>query len=515
MILLLILILWLISLSLRITSSGVNAIHKINNRVVDKGIKDVKPKKAVKKVSNIANKASKTVFRLIRMVIDTFRHLLSLLLPLVLVFDIIVFILLSSVGGFLLLFESENAKSSGGSNFYSNSEGVSDTGKSKILLIGDSRTVQLGMTVFGMSTSNDTDGNPCVIGSTSSGDYLYSKGSMGLNWMKQEESNIDKQVDSNTSVVVNMGTNDCYSSSSAGNYIAYLNDKAKDWQSKGADVYFASTNPINDSLASSNGYSVRDSHVVSFNTAVKEGLDSSIKYIDTYSEVKSLVIDKKETGDGIHYNKPVYEKIKEKIWGVAKSSNSDGKLKDNFKAINQNPELPTGCEVTSLTMVLNHLGVNADKLDIADNYIDKGPVGSTDFNKKFVGDPRDSSSYGCYAPVIKNAANKYLSAKGSSLKASDVTGKNLEELFTSYIDKNIPVIVWGTVDNREGQYTTTWKVDGKELKWYSPEHCMVLVGYDNDKVWVADPMHGDVRSYKKSTFKDRYNSLKKQAVVIQ
>lgn len=166
-------------------------------------------------------------------------------------------------------------------------------------------------------------------------------------------------------------------------------------------------------------------------------------------------------------------------------------------------------------MVLNHLGVNADKLDIADNYIDKGPVGSTDFNKKFVGDPRDSSSYGCYAPVIVKAANKYLTAKGSSLKASDVTGKNLEELFTSYIDKNIPVIVWGTVDNREGQYTTTWKVDGKELKWYSPEHCMVLVGYDNDKVWVADPMHGDVRSYKKSTFKDRYNSLKKQAVVIQ
>ena len=370
------------------------------------------------------------------------------------------------------------------------------------------------MTVFNMSSSNDSDGLPKVIGSTSSRDYLYSKGSMGLNWMKQEESNIDKQVDGNTSVVINMGTNDCYSSSSANNYITYINDKAKDWQSKGADVYFVSTNPINDSLASSNGYSVRDNHVTKFNSDVKKGLDSSIKYIDTYSKVKSLVIDKKETGDGIHYNKVVYEKIKEVIWNTAKSSNS-GDLKSNFKAINQNPELPTGCEVTSLTMSLNYLGVNADKLDIADNYIDKGPIGSTDFNKKFVGDPRDVNSYGCYAPVIVNAANKYLTAKGSSLNATNISGKDLEELFTSYTDKNIPVMVWGTVDNREGQYTTTWKVDGQDLKWYSPEHCMVLVGYDNDKVWVADPMHGDVRSYKKSTFKDRYNSLKKQAVVIQ
>lgn len=512
MILLLILILWLISLSLRITSSGVDALHKINDRLVDKKVEDVKSKKSIKKVTKVTKKVSNTAFRLARRVVDTLRHLLSLLLPLVMVLDIIVFILIASAGGFLLLFE-ENSGSNLSSS-YSQSEGVTDTGKSKILLIGDSRTVQLGMTVFNMSSSNDSDGLPKVIGSTSSGDYLYSKGSMGLNWMKQEESNIDKQVDSSTSVVVNMGTNDCYSSSSANNYITYLNDKAKDWESSGADVYFVSTNPINDSLASSNGYSVRDSHVTKFNSDVKKGLDSSIKYIDTYSEVKSLVIDRRETGDGIHYNKAVYEKIKEVIWNTAKSSNS-GDLKSNFKAINQNPELPTGCEVTSLTMTLNYLGVNADKSDIADNYIDKGPIGSTDFNKKFVGDPRDVNSYGCYAPVIVNAANKYLTAKGSSLNATNISGKDLEELFTSYIDKNIPVIVWGTVDNREGRYTTTWKVDGQDLKWYSPEHCMVLVGYDNDKVWVADPMHGDVRSYKKSTFKDRYNSLKKQAVVIQ
>ena len=40
---------------------------------------------------------------------------------------------------------------------------------------------------------------------------------------------------------------------------------------------------------------------------------------------------------------------------------------DNFPCLNQLPELPTGCEVTSLTMVLNYLGYDADKTDIAAN----------------------------------------------------------------------------------------------------------------------------------------------------
>ena len=39
--------------------------------------------------------------------------------------------------------------------------------------------------------------------------------------------------------------------------------------------------------------------------------------------------------------------------------------------IAQNPELPTGCEITSLTMVLNYLGYNVSKTYMADNYLDR------------------------------------------------------------------------------------------------------------------------------------------------
>ena len=88
------------------------------------------------------------------------------------------------------------------------------------------------------------------------------------------------------------------------------------------------------------------------------------------------------------------------------------------------------------------------------------------------------------------------------------------ELFT-YVDKNTPVIVWGTQDCRPGHYSVTWNVNGEDLSWFRPEHCMVLVGYDNQSVSVADPLYGDIRSYDKATFESRYNSLFRQAIIIQ
>ena len=74
----------------------------------------------------------------------------------------------------------------------------------------------------------------------------------------------------------------------------------------------------------------------------------------------------------------------------------------DFQNIQQNPELPTGCEVTSLAMVLNHLGYKIDKCILADDFLNKGEIGSTDFSEAFVGNPRDDEGYGCYANVIQN-----------------------------------------------------------------------------------------------------------------
>lgn len=185
-----------------------------------------------------------------------------------------------------------------------------------------------------------------------------------------------------------------------------------------------------------------------------------------------------------------------------------------FTAISQYPELPTGCEVTSLAMVFNYYNVSCDKCEIADNYLPKGEVGTVDFHEAFEGDPRDEDSYGCYANVIVKTAQNIISDKQLPMTVSDLTGASLEELFDE-IDNNMPVIVWGTQDCQEGHYSVTWNVDGKELTWFTPEHCMVLTGYDENSVWVADPIYGDVRSYDKETFNHSYQSLLQQAVLLR
>lgn len=194
---------------------------------------------------------------------------------------------------------------------------------------------------------------------------------------------------------------------------------------------------------------------------------------------------------------------------IEKSCNID------IQCILQMPELPTGCEITSLTMVLNYLGINADKCDMADNWLMKGTVGKVHPNDYFLGNPRDNNSYGCYAPVIINCANTYLEAIGrTDLTVRNLTGSQFEDLLKE-IDKGNPVIIWATVDMKEPYYTRTWNLNGKDFTWKSGEHCLVLTGYDigGNKVYVADPLKGNV-SYSLDIFKDRYEKMYSQAVLV-
>ena len=83
----------------------------------------------------------------------------------------------------------------------------------------------------------------------------------------------------------------------------------------------------------------------------------------------------------------------------------------DVECVLQNPELPTGCEITALTTVLNYLGYNVDKLTMADYYLDKGKMGEVSPYKAFVGNPRDEDSCGAFAPVLVNSATKYLKSQ--------------------------------------------------------------------------------------------------------
>ena len=183
--------------------------------------------------------------------------------------------------------------------------------------------------------------------------------------------------------------------------------------------------------------------------------------------------------------------------------------------LSQYPELPNGCEVTSLATVLNYLGYNVDKTNLSDSFLPKAPVGEADFYAEFVGNPRDDDAFGCYAPVIATTANSYFASVGSALTAREINVP-FSDLF-GYIDSGTPVIVWATQHMQESYYSVTWNINGKDMTWRTPEHCMVLVGYNMPErtVTVSDPMLGEITSYDMDLFETRYNELYQQAVVIQ
>lgn len=182
----------------------------------------------------------------------------------------------------------------------------------------------------------------------------------------------------------------------------------------------------------------------------------------------------------------------------------------------QNPELPTGCEVTSLAMVLQHFGFNVYHTELAYMWLDKGEYRAIDYRKVFVGEPTSLFAYGCFAGVIERCANKYLNSKASSLKVENITGCEPNLLYR-YVSNGMPVIVWATGNMEECYYDKQWidKETGNVITWVRNEHCMVLTGFDFEQnlVYVNDPLKGRT-AYPMDLFEYRFKQMESQAIVI-
>lgn len=196
------------------------------------------------------------------------------------------------------------------------------------------------------------------------------------------------------------------------------------------------------------------------------------------------------------------------------SSGSSKKLRKviSMKNIRQRPQLPTGCESVALTIVLKHMGFSLSKTTIASRYLSRS---GSNFVTRFWGNPFSSSGGGIYAPGLTITANKFLKAKKSSKRAYDLTGIRFSDLYT-YLDNNIPVIVWNSMYMYNPVAVHSYRCNGKTWRFYRYEHCVVLCGYDKKKkkVLINDPLSGLVWR-KASSFERIYNKLGKMAVVIQ
>lgn len=202
----------------------------------------------------------------------------------------------------------------------------------------------------------------------------------------------------------------------------------------------------------------------------------------------------------------------------------DNSVYIDMQNILQLPELPVGCEITALTILLRHYGFDAEKTDMALNYLpiswgnaryEDGKTYKDSFFNYFIGDPF-GKGYGCFSGAIEKAANKYISEHGGGFTVKNISGAHPDVLY-DYLAAGTPVLCWATDGMIEPEYYETWydNETGEQLDWYLNEHCFVLAGFniDADLVTLNDPMKGII-DYNINKFETRYDQMHRQAIVI-
>lgn len=181
---------------------------------------------------------------------------------------------------------------------------------------------------------------------------------------------------------------------------------------------------------------------------------------------------------------------------------------------------PTGCEAVSATMVLKYKGYNVSVKDVIKNTktgskkyqgADGLWYGANPF-EEFVGDPSlglGKGSYGVFAKPIANAMAVYASGK-----VTNISGCSENELFNQ-VSKGNPVVVWCVKNAGNLKDGVTWHYDGGTFKELVGEHCAVLIGYDENYVYLNDPSAGENVKQSKSKFISNWKQLFSQAIVIK
>lgn len=190
--------------------------------------------------------------------------------------------------------------------------------------------------------------------------------------------------------------------------------------------------------------------------------------------------------------------------------------------LDQSGAYPTGCESVSTVMLLQYLGYDISVDTFIEQYLEKedfeereGVWYGPDPRTHFCGSPYDEDSFGCYAPVICKALEKIL---GDAYEVLDRTGTEIDILIREYIDQEMPVIFWACINMREPITGPQWKLKetGETFTWISNEHCMLLVGYDEEGYYFNDPYDNNgVIRYSKDVVKDRYKAQHMQAVGVK
>lgn len=189
--------------------------------------------------------------------------------------------------------------------------------------------------------------------------------------------------------------------------------------------------------------------------------------------------------------------------------------------------IPTGCESVSAVALLQHFGIDIDVdtfikeyLPCQDFYYKNGELYGANPHEAFAGNPYKKSSLGCYPEVIMKALSKMKSNEFvdmNFLEFQNISGTDLHSICDLYINSNIPVLLWITIDLKEpAQGMQYYLEDGSLYTWTKHEHCVVLCGYDEVNYYFMDPLaDGQIVTRDKELVELRYEQLGKYALILK
>lgn len=194
---------------------------------------------------------------------------------------------------------------------------------------------------------------------------------------------------------------------------------------------------------------------------------------------------------------------------------------DEVVIIPQRPELPRGCEVVSLNILLEYYEDDVpDKMELADQLksskieykVIDGFVNYSNMHYEFAGSMSDTSKpgLGVYIEPVKILAENY-----TDKTPINITGASFEQLLT-FVSNEQPVLI--IIPNRYQAVPDygieVWKTNSGYMEVTYQEHSVVVMGFDENYVYYSDPSKGIIDKKSLQSFKSAWESMGNQGLVI-
>lgn len=184
----------------------------------------------------------------------------------------------------------------------------------------------------------------------------------------------------------------------------------------------------------------------------------------------------------------------------------------------QKPEFPNGCEITSLTMLLQMYGYTPSVALLYDQYLAKGEVTlqygilyGPDPEVAYAGDARsEDRGWYCYEMPLAEAGNGYLVSLGEAQRLTGVQGITIQQLDEQL--HNGPVVCWVTIGYETPMYSTL--VYNTGMTTFQPLtnlHCIVVKEKTMQGYAVLDPLRGSY-SVEETIFQNSFVSVGSRVV---